>query len=205
MKIRLLVMLVAAGTAWSGASALAGEASEPIGQPSIFWHNGEWQTYKNGVWTPYTRSANPSETGSGANRPETAVGGAKPSPDNSQGAAASSGAIGERNVQMGQPTIGIGRNNTGLSQNPIGIGGNNTGIGPNNMGIGQNNTGIGRTTIGIGQNNGGIGQTTIGIGKPTIGIGERNGMGETTIGIGKQTEFQKRKQDGRPRKEKDDR
>src|SRR5262252_11007662 len=27
-----------------------------VGQPSIFWRNGEWQTYKDGRWVPYFES-----------------------------------------------------------------------------------------------------------------------------------------------------
>src|SRR5690349_5689284 len=30
----------------------------PILQPSIFWHNNQWETYENGQWVPYRGSAN---------------------------------------------------------------------------------------------------------------------------------------------------
>jgi hypothetical protein len=198
--------LVALG--WIGVLVMAAVAqgAEPAGggavtQPSIFWRNGEWQTFHNGEWRPYRGEKAETESGAmeGTHQAGTthqtgsAVGRAgseKRSMANhhTKTAAALStktvGNIGQRTIGIGQNTIAIGENNTGIGQRTIGIGQNTIGIGENNTSIGQTTIGMGQNTIAIGQNNTSIGQRTIGIGQPNSGFGERNGMGQTTIGIG---------------------
>ena len=156
-------------------------ADEPvlIGQPTIFWRNGEWQTYKNGVWAPYGKTPAADQAGGGK---IVVVGGIGPTTFR----------IGQPNAQIGQTTIGVGQPQGQIGQTTIGIGQPNGQIGQTTVAIGQRSAQIGQTTIGIGQPNGQIGQTTIGIGQSsgqigqtTIGIGQPNGqIGQTTIGIG---------------------
>jgi hypothetical protein len=180
----------------------------PILQPSIFWHNNQWETYENGEWVPYRGSANNSPV---EPEPEPEV-----IPEESQtpdmvdtniyyppygwgfiGAPVFNHThrrfvrphvrtehrrpqtgIGQPNVGIGRPTIGIGKPNAGIGQPTIGIGKPNLGIGQPTIGIGQPNGGIGRP-------NAGIGQPTIGIGQPNVGVGQPNaGPGRPTIGIG---------------------
>ena len=152
MKTKIFVLLVVAASLQCRADPL-GENRVVIGQPSIFWHNGEWQTYKEGVWKPYGKPA--SNAFSQAPSKEGAVhqGGVVRRDERERSARASRGSI----TGIGSTTIGIGQ--------PNGIGQSTVGIGKPNVGIGRNNTGIGQPNIGIGQPNG-IGQTTIGIGKP---------------------------------------
>src|SRR5262249_31663973 len=152
--------------------ALASRGAEasgytPILQPSIFWHNNQWETYENGQWVPYRGSANnnPAET-----EPEQTV-----IPDEPQ-----TPDMDDTNIYV--PAYGWGF---------IGAPAFNrfhhrhvrthvrpehrrpeTSIGQPNAGIGKPNVGIGRPTIGIGRPNGGIGQPTIGIGKPNAGLGQ---------------------------------
>src|SRR5260370_23097422 len=53
MKTGIFTLLVIVASLDCWANPPLGEASVVIGQPSIFWHNGQWQTYHDGVWTPY--------------------------------------------------------------------------------------------------------------------------------------------------------
>lgn len=129
-----------------------------IGQPTIFWHNGEWQTYKDGVWTPYHRRKAAPE------HPKAA-----PQAKARRQKAWRSATI--------TPTAGIGQNPTTIGQQPGGLGQPTIGIGHTTIGIGQPNAGIGQPTIGIGRPNAGIG-------RPNIAVGRPQGIGQPTIGIG---------------------
>jgi hypothetical protein len=53
MKTQIFTLLVVVASLHCPADAPLAETRVVIGQPSIFWHNGEWQTYNDGVWTPY--------------------------------------------------------------------------------------------------------------------------------------------------------
>jgi hypothetical protein len=165
----------------------ASGSTTPVGQPSVFWIDGEWQTWNNGAWRPYgqkpaIRSDKPDhERGGYSNQParirpmhRATTGksdGLHPTRNSAPGSAQSlpigapNLAIGKPNVAIGQPTIGIGLPMIGLGQPTIGIGQSTIGIGQTTIGIGQPMTGFGQTTIGIGQ-------PTIGLGQPTIGIGQ---------------------------------
>lgn len=169
-----------------GAEAAASTNVVFIGQPSIFWRNGEWQTYKDGVWTPYGKTPDTKidpgnqENGTGIlilsdgtpvylepfPRRGHEPGGGERHFDH------------QRDDATGKdPTMGLGQPNIGIGQTTIGIG-------QPNVSIGQGTIGIGRPNAGMGQPNG-IGQTTIGIGQQTSGLGQPNDLGKTTIDIGK--------------------
>lgn len=152
-----------------------------IGQPTIFWHEGEWQTYKDGVWTPYSKSADQARKGTDSKKQE---GRGRVARSRQQKSTEPQNVIigDDSTLVLGQPNIGIGQPNVGI--------GERNGIGQTTIGIGQPTIGIGQTTIGIGQPNMGIGQTTIGIGKPNTGIGQTTiGIGQRTVGIGKPNTF----------------
>jgi hypothetical protein len=173
----------------------------PILQPSIFWHDNQWETYENGEWVPYRGSANNSPV---EPEPEPEVIPEEPqTPDmvdtNIYVPPYGWGFIGAPafnhthrrfvrphvRTQHRRPQTGIGQPNVGIGRPTIGIGKPNAGIGQPNIGIGKPNAGIGQPTIGIGQPNAGIGRPNAGIGQPTIGIGQPNaGVGRPTIGIG---------------------
>lgn len=182
----------------------------PILQPSIFWHNNQWETYENGQWVPYRDPAY-NKTVVEAEPEETVMPQEPPPPDmvdtNIYYPTYGWGFIGapalypprhfhhtKRQVRaehrrpetsIGRPNVGIGQPNGGIGQPTIGIGRPNTGIGQPTTGIGRPNTGIGQPTIGIGQPNAGIGQPNAGIGRPTIGIGQPNtGVGQPNVGVG---------------------
>jgi len=193
----------------------ASEQSTPVGQPSIFWVDGQWQTWNNGAWTPYgqkpttkidkptrerrTIGENPDRASDSARiRRAPKIGLAKPGsaqsgldsevPSGQQGLPPGPPnlAIGQPNVAIGQPTIGIGQPTIGIGQPTIGIGQPTIGIGQSTTAIGQTTIGIGQPAPAMGQTTIGIGQTTIGIGRPTIGIGQPTiGIGQPTIRIGK--------------------
>ena len=185
--------------------AKAANSYAPILQPTIFWHDNQWETYENGQWVPYHDPANYNT----AMEPEPAevVLPEEPQPPetvDSSGFVPSYGwgfigapafyrphhhrlahtrpehrrptnVAGRHNAGTGRTTIGMGRPNVGIGQTTIGIGQANAGIGHRNAGIGQTTIGIGQPNVGIGQNNAGIGQTTIGIGQPNVGIGQQMG------------------------------
>jgi hypothetical protein len=206
MKGNIAALVVIFVSFFSWADPQGSDAPVPIGQPTVFWHNCQWQTYKDGVWTPYGQEAStpvePSDHGTFV-QPGSAPtdrGSAHPQSqrgrnhrlhgmnDRNANAATRMGqSLGEPNVAIGQTTIGIGQSNIGIGQRN-GIGQTTIGIGQPTIGIGQPNMAIGQTTIGIGQQNGGIGQPTIGIGQPNATLGQPNTIGQTTIGIGRQTE-----------------
>ncbi len=65
MKTEILMTLVVAGGFCCPIGTQAAEESVLIGQPTIFWHNGEWQTCQDGVWTPYDQTPAIAEQASG--------------------------------------------------------------------------------------------------------------------------------------------
>ena len=170
-----------------------------IGQPSVFWHDGKWETYTNNQWIPYTEPKKIVAMNDERYRDPTF----SPQPEAPTNDAAyiypegwygpgafpvsrhlkrrrgtheqdtSDSNFGRPNIGIGQPTIGIGQPNGGMGQP-------NVGIGQPTIGIGQPNTAIGQTTIGIGQQGGTIGHRNMELGKPN------NAIGQTTIGIGQQ-------------------
>jgi hypothetical protein len=182
MKTKIFTLLVVAASLHCWADPRLDEAPVVIGQPSVFWHNGEWQTYKDGVWTPYGK-ASPNRFSQARSKEGTAYSG----PGIRDSRIARRTSPGNSTSLRREPKAGIGTTTIGIGQ-PNGIGQSTIGIGQRNVGIGQRN-GIGQTTIGIGKPNVGIGQTTIGIGQQNIGIGQPNGIGRTTIGIGKPANF----------------
>src|SRR2546429_391139 len=149
MNTRIFALLIVIASL-SCLAAQPGVGVAAIGQPSIFWHNGEWQTYKDGVWTPYGQAERSHSSRPGNEKVDAASGSLR---------------------------IGILRN-SGREKSIHRSGESNPGIGQTTIGIGQPN-GIGQTTGAIGQPNVGIGRTTIGIGQPNVGIGQPNGIGRT--------------------------
>jgi len=170
----------------------SGEARVVIGQPGIFWHNGQWQTYNDGVWAPYgkpmsNRLTQPrskedaADSGPGIGDPGIDSGAVvRESETRRRG---SDAGIGTTTIGVGQPND-IGQSTSGIGELNVGIGQSTIGLGQPNDGIGQTTIGIGQPTIGIGQPTIGIGQPAIGIGQPTIGIGQPNTIDQTTLGIG---------------------
>lgn len=155
-----------------GTEAAASTNVVVIGQPSIFWRNAEWQTYKDGVWTPYGQ---PPNTKIDRGNQENATGILILSDGTPLYLETFSG--------RGQGPDGGDRH---FDHHPDGVPNDDstTWLGQPNIGIGQTTIGIGQPNVAIGQPNG-IGQTTIGIGQQTSGLGQPNGMGKTTIDIGK--------------------
>jgi len=180
MKLRILILVAAlAGVHSRAADASRIEAPVVIGQPSIFWHNGQWQTWKDGVWTPYGQE--PAEPGEG----ESQV--ARGNTPNNNGTARLEIEGGKIHRLHDRADLGKRRRGTDIGRATGALGQPNIAIGRTTIGIGQPTIGIGQPTIGIGQPTIGIGQPTIGIGQPNAGVGQRNGIGQTTVGIGKQT------------------
>jgi hypothetical protein len=159
----------------------------PVGQPTIFWRNGEWQTYRDGKWVPYFEWLRQEE----AARQPVVMPEPEPVPVPEDLPV-------EQASDMGFPVYGGGygywfwdpflqrqrfkqfrdhRRNQHTKDTPAQ--GRTivptAGIGQTTIGIGQQNRRIGQPTIGIGQQSPSIGQPTIGIGKPTIGIGQPAG------------------------------
>ncbi len=137
-----------------------------ISQPNIFWHNGEWQTYKNGVWTPYHRTVS-SQTGAQAR----GFGDGVVVGNEDEGSR-----LGEsQGSRMTPARRHIERTRRAASQIANADGAGAASVSPQLATAqgNQPNIGIGQNTIGIGQRNG-IGQTTIGIGQPNTGVGPRN-------------------------------
>lgn len=171
-----------------------GETSVAVGQPSIFWHNGEWQTYNDGVWTPYCKplsnrvSQSRTKEGAADSRSQRGDRGVVRRSTLAKSSNPSAAGIGATTIGIGQPNGGIGQSTGGIGKPNVGIGRTTIGIGQPNVAIGQPNA-IGQTTIGIGKPNTSIGQNTTGIGRPNIAIGQPNSIGQTTIGIGKPSAF----------------
>jgi hypothetical protein len=165
----MLLMLAA------GAIVARAEASDlysNIGQPSIFWRDGEWQVFQDGRWIPYVATKSPPVQVQTV--PELL-----PPPEPEPEAIDMNGVY--YNWGYGLPLLRpihhrhrpdkerrlTNRNSRTKALTDTAVGN----IGRTTIGIGKQSGGIGQPTIGIGRPNGGIGQTTIGIGKPTIGIG----------------------------------
>lgn len=158
----IVLSLASTGSAW---------AYEIIGQPSIFWREGEWQVYKDGHWIPYAESkARPASAPAQAETLEVPVATPTPLTDTNSYPYYYDGGYSYAVPLWG----GFRGHRHGLHRK---IGQTHTPQNLNNRSIGN----IGRTTIGIGQPTIGIGQPTIGIGQPTIGIGQ------PTIRIGPQS------------------
>jgi len=206
MKIEWIASLVVGAAVFCRTEEANADPPVPIGQPTVFWHNGEWQTYKDGVWSPYHDE----------NRRVEAPAATEPAPEMAPeqgdapeepimypyygGGIVNSGRFHRRHrhrprptpyaqvpdpsglptVGIGQTTIGIGPQQPGLGQTTIGMGPQQPGLGQTTIGIGPQQPGIGQTTIGMGPQQPGLGQTTIGIGPQPPGIGQ------TTIGVGPQ-------------------
>jgi hypothetical protein len=203
IKSAFIFLLLAAGTILSRAETSNVYAT--IGQPSIFWRDGEWQVFQDGHWIPHsaTRST-PVIEPQGIPEPL-----AQPEPEmvDTNGIYYDWGygyglpffsrphlhhfdrgrhfkKPGPRSLNdssvggVGQTTIGIGQQSGGLGQTTIGIGQPNGGIGQTTIGIGQPNAGLGQPTIAIGQPNTQLGKQKTGFGRPNARLGQ------TTIGIG---------------------
>jgi hypothetical protein len=194
MAMGVMLALGVPGVVW-GAENTAGSGA--LAQPSIFWRNGEWQTYHNGTWGPYQGAKAEAEIAANERSgPERGTGPARQgnrnhhqnlSPAESTGATGldTVGNIGQTTIGIGQPNGGIGQPNTTMGQTTIGIGQPNHGFGQRNATLGQTTIGIGQPNRGMGAPNTGIGQRTTGIGQPNGSIGQPNmTMGQTTIGIG---------------------
>jgi hypothetical protein len=197
------LLLLAAALPWP-VEAQEGDNGAFVGQPAIFWHDRQWQTFQDGRWFPYRASARDFDVAESeamaAPEPEPEI----PQPNDFipgyySGFGFSNAGLHRRHekirharVKRVQSGDAFGRPNVELGQRTIGIGRPNVAIGQTTIGLGQPNTGLGQTTIGIGQPNFGLGQPNFSIGppnlalgKPTIGIGRRNtAIGQTTIGIG---------------------
>ena len=136
------------------------------GQPSIFWRNGEWQTFQGSQWIPYSAPRQVEV----ATEPEMAIEPLYPQPENIQtndypdyywGYGYPYG-FRLHGHHLNKRVRNNNRKDDPFFKQP------NAGLGSTTIGIGQPNGGIGQATIGIGQQSGGIGQTTIGIGQPTF-------------------------------------
>jgi hypothetical protein len=173
------------------------ESYTRVGQPTIFWRFGEWQTLQDGKWVPYAASAKSAVVDAEpAAAPEPAV---VPEPEATQtnvyvpgyGWGFGFAGAGHRRHEQGRghvklerrkPDGGFDRPIGGLGRTTIGIGRPNVGIGQTTIGIGQPNVGIGQTTIGIGRQSSGIGQTTIGIGRPMGFSSQHVGSRDSSFG-----------------------
>jgi hypothetical protein len=166
MKTKIFSLLVVVASLHCRADSRLAQTNVFIGQPSIFWLNGQWQTYNDGVWTPYGQpvSSHPARPHSKEGKADSGPGIGDPGIVRDAGRRKSTGLSGESNARTGPTTIGISQSN-GIGQSTGGIGKPNVGIGRNAIGIGKPSLSIGGSTNGIGQPNG-ISQTTIGIGKP---------------------------------------
>jgi len=151
-----------------------------IGQPTIFWRNGEWQTYKDGKWVPYFESLRQEAAArqqmivpepEPVMVPEEPL--MEPPPDFVMPAYGGYGYyLWDPFFQRRRFEHGRDHRHDQHTKDHSVQSGAQVGIGKTTIGIGQQSGRLGRPTIGIGQQNTGIGQTTIGIGRPTIGIGQ---------------------------------
>ena len=214
VKTQLIVLLLL--IAGYGAHAASSEDQNPaaIGQPTIFWRNGEWQTYRDGIWSPYFQSQDGTgkpgdgiahsgkagdEAGPGvAARTEGGPGHERrhrpwhhPNPNDL--AAGGTGVRkhwgqpgnGGSELAIGKPNVAIGQPNILIGQPNISIGQPNVAIGQPNLNIGQPNIAIGQPNVAIGQPNLNIGQPNVSIGKPNVAIGQPNvAIGQQNLAIG---------------------
>jgi hypothetical protein len=170
IKSTLIFLMLAGGIFLSRATT--SDLYANIGQPSVFWRDGEWQVFQDGRWIPYA-ATRPGPVAEPQSPAEPMV---LPEPEvvDTNGIYYDWG-YGlpflrpihhhhrfDKDRQFKRPKDSGSRS---LTDTSIGN------IGRTTIGIGQQSGGLGQTTIGVGQPNGGIGQTTIGIGQPTIGIG----------------------------------
>src|SRR5258708_30071300 len=137
-------LIIASAFVCRGAEA---SGYQPILQPSIFWHDNQWETYENGQWVPYRGSANntlvESEPEMIPEEPQT--------PD-----------MVDTNIYV--PPYGWG-----FIEAPAFNHAHRRHVRPHVR------TELRRPHTGIGQPKAGIAQPNLGIGQPTTGIGNPNG------------------------------
>jgi hypothetical protein len=181
IKATFIFLMLTSGTLFSRAATADLYAN--IGQPSIFWRDGEWQMFKDGRWVPYG-ATKPEPSIELQSSPEPMVL-PEPQPESVDTNAVyydwSYGLPFLRPIHHHRRFDKERRFKRDKDSGPKSLTDTSIGnIGRTTIGIGKQSGGLGQRTIGIGQPNAGIGQTTIGIGQPTIGIGK------PTIGIGQQ-------------------
>jgi hypothetical protein len=216
MNRSLLTLLSLAAALPCRVEAQEGDNGASLGQPTIFWHDRQWETFQDGRWLPYRAPAQDFAV----SEPET-IAPPEPEPELTQPndffpgyywgfgfsnagfhhrherirharlkREQSGDAFGRPNVQVGRTTIGIGQPNVAIGQPNTGLGQTTIGIGQPNFGIGQPNFSIGPPNLALGKPTIGIGRRNIAIGQTTIGIGQPAiGLGRTTIGIGRPMAF----------------
>jgi hypothetical protein len=140
-----------------------------VGQPSIFWRNGEWQTYKEGRWIRYVppQSAVSEQTASAQNRvyPQAAPEEMAPLGEQEQPAPYYDSTFGPSPWVYAVPGgYGYGFGSAGPRRHRIPHGNSQQPTHRNS----QSAQAVDRSRIGIGQNTTGIGQPTIGIGQPNM-------------------------------------
>ncbi len=188
----LLLLACAIPSVWCRAAEAEHSGYVAIGQPTIFWRNGEWQTYKDGRWVPYFESLRQDEAAKEAAAREAAT---MPEPEPvlvpeqppidqppDMGVSVYGGGYGYffwdpffQRRHFGHGRDRDHRRNVHDKSASAQAATPAAGIGQTTIGIGQQNGGIGRPTIGIGPQRPSIGQPTAAIGKPTIGIGQPAG------------------------------
>jgi hypothetical protein len=181
--------------AFSALMPSSSPASEPsaasLGKPTVFWHDGQWETFVNGQWQSYYAPAqqqpasfepqvvpvyvptpfyptNDSDYSDWYYYPSLGYGGRRPHRfrDHDRAHRGGSSVPASQVAGLGQTTIGIGQPNGGIGQPNVGIGQTTIGIGQTTIGIGQPMGTVGRRNVELGRNNTTPGQTTIGIGQP---------------------------------------
>jgi hypothetical protein len=174
MKVEWIAALVVGAAVCCRAAEADTDTPVAIGQPTVFWHNGQWQTYKDGVWRPYHDEKRQEEEPV-AMQPEMAPEQVPPPEEPGMyppyfvdGIYVGGGGHNRRRHHRPRPTPygQAGQPVGGLGQTTIGIGPQQPGLGQTTIGIGPQTPGIGQTTIGMGPQQPGLGQTTIGIGQP---------------------------------------
>lgn len=173
MSMKRFFVALAVGVGFCCWGESPSDSTQVVGQPSVFWHNGEWQTYKNGVWTPYGQKANEPVVLQQRVAGDWIVLGNTNSAGDSSGKQAIERTPVRRHILR---TRGTGAQ-TEKAENA------NTLSASPQLGSAQStqpNISIGQNTVGIGQRNG-IGQTTIGIGQPNTGIGPRNDFAQPIL------------------------
>lgn len=182
MKIEFVALLIMGAALACGAQEADSDNRIVIGQPTVFWHNGEWQTYRDGIWEPYHDPA----------RSAAAEAEAEPEPMPEAAGAAENGVPYSPYVIVGGGPWGgryhgfhhRPRRNGRPPARPVQpIGPANTAIGPANHHISPVGHAIGPTPIGIGQ-------TPVGVRPPRAGSNPPSlSSGQTTIGGGRPGQF----------------
>ncbi|HEV2393410.1 MAG TPA: hypothetical protein VG146_13745 [Verrucomicrobiae bacterium] len=167
-SILRLSVLAAIFVLGSSASRAGSEQSTIIGQPTVFWHDNQWQTYQNGIWVPYSPFVN------GPTDIAAPVAVSDSQPDNTAGGIRPLFGTGQRRLRNHGAWQGWTGSQQTQGTRPL----SNVAIGQSMIGIGQSTIGIGQSTIGIGQSTIGIGQSTVGLGRPYLGIGRPGGLGK---------------------------